>query len=247
MTDVLVFSRTTGYRHESIPAGIAALRELGRARGFGVTSTEDPDAFTAEGLSRYDAVVFLNTSGDVLAGNTSGDVLAGGHRGALEAYVRGGGGFVGVHCAAATEPGWPFYADLVGARFAGHPDVQPAAIRVDDRAHPATGHLAPLWHRTDEWYDFDRVPSPRVRVLLSLDESSYVGGTMGAGHPIAWCHSLLGGRAFYTAVGHTVSSYAEPAVRAHLLGAVSWAAAGNTTAARSRRRPSPAPPPTARR
>jgi uncharacterized protein len=212
---VLVFSRTADYRHESIPAGLAALRELGPSAGMIVESTEDSGAFTGAGLRPYAVVVFLNTSGEVLDDS---------QRDPLEAYVRGGGGFVGVHCAAATEPRWPFYRWLLGARFADHPDIQPATVRVADRAHPATAHLDEAWHRTDEWYNFDTRPRAGVRVLLRVDESSYAGGTMGVDHPIAWCHDQAGGRAVYTALGHTVDSYAEAPFRAHLLGALTWAA-----------------------
>jgi type 1 glutamine amidotransferase len=210
----LAFSRTADFRHESIPAGLAALRELGPSAGLVVESTEDSSAFTASTLRRYAVVVFLNTSGEVL--NDA-------QRAALEAYVRDGGGFVGVHCAAATEPRWPFYRWLVGAAFADHPDIQPARIRVADRSHPATAHLAEVWDRTDEWYNFDTAPRAGVRVLLRVDESSYAGGTMGADHPVAWCHDQAGGRAIYTALGHTVDSYAEAPLRAHLLGALAWA------------------------
>jgi uncharacterized protein len=211
----LVLSRTTGYRHESIAAGVAALGELGPTAGLTVESTEDTGAFTPTGLRAYAVVVFLNTSGDLFDDA---------QRAAFEAYVRGGGGFVGVHCAAATELDWPFYRWLVGAAFVDHPDVAPATIRVVDRTHPATAHLGPRWSRVDEWYNFDAVPRAGVRVLLRLDEASYPGGTMGADHPVAWCHDEAGGRACYTALGHTVEAYAEPALRAHLLGALAWAA-----------------------
>lgn len=212
---VLVFTRTQGFRHESIPAGIAAVRSLGAGHGFAVDSTEDPAVFTAQRLSGYRAVVFLNTSGDVL--DAAGQA-------AFEGYLRGGGGFVGVHAAADTEYGWPFYGGLVGAYFVRHPAVQPARLTVEDRAHPATAHLGQVWQRTDEWYDWRTNPRPRVRVLVALDESSYSGGGMGTDHPHAWCHEHAGGRAFYTAGGHTVESYAEPAFRAHLLGGIRYAA-----------------------
>jgi type 1 glutamine amidotransferase len=209
-TRVLVFTRTTGYRHTSINAGVAAL-----ANTVEVHHTEDPAVFTPEDLARYAAVVFLNTSGTVL-----GDE----HRRALTAYVQGGGGFVGVHCAAGTEHDWPDYGELVGAWFEHHPEVQPATLRVEDASHPATAHLPPVWPRVDEWYDFRTNPRPHVRVLLTVDESTYHGGQMGADHPIAWCRPYGQGRSFYTAIGHTIESYAEPEVRAHLAGGIAWAA-----------------------
>ena len=213
--DVLVFSRTAGFRHDSIPAGIEAIRDLGAAGSFTVTATEDAAQFTSTNLARFAAVVFLNTSGDVL------DAA---QQRAFEAYVRGGGGFVGVHAAADTEYDWPFYGDLVGARFASHPAVQPATVRVEDRAHPATAHLPAVWPRTDEHYDFRTNPRATARVLATLDESTYSGGKMGADHPITWCKAVQDGRSFYTGLGHTRASYAEPAFRQLLLGGIRYAA-----------------------
>jgi type 1 glutamine amidotransferase len=205
---VLVFSRTAEYRHESIEVGVAAI-----AANFDVHATEDSGVFTPVSLRDYRAVVFLNTSGTLLDG---------GQRGALEAYVRGGHGFLGVHCAAATEYDWPAYGELVVARFDKHPEVQPATIQVEDPHHPATSHLPRRWERVDEWYDFRTNPRPHARVLLTVDESTYHGGGMGADHPLAWCRAYGQGRAFYTALGHTVASYAEPEVRAHLAGGIRW-------------------------
>lgn len=208
---VLVFSRTTGYRHDSIPAGVAAFRTLGAAHGFTVTATENPAVFTPAGLARFRAVVFLSTSGDVLDQE---------QQTALEAYVRGGGGWVGVHSAADTEYGWPFYGELVGARFARHPDVQPVTVRVRD--DPATTTLPRTWRITDEPYDFRSVPD--ARVLAVLDESTYSGGGMGVDHPIVWSRSIGAGRSFYVGLGHPAALYADPDFRALLLGAIRYAA-----------------------
>jgi type 1 glutamine amidotransferase len=216
---VLVFTRTTGYRHESIPAGREAIRELGAANGFSVVSTEDPQAFDPVRLARFRAVVFLNTSGDVLDAE---------QQRAFEGYIRSGGGFVGVHAAADTEYGWPFYGGLVGAYFSDHPPIQPAAVIVEDRTHPATAHLPATWVRLDEWYNFRSSVRGVARVLARVDEATYTGGTMGADHPIAWCHEYAGGRSFYTAGGHTTESYLDDAFRAHLLGGIRYAA-GLTT------------------
>ncbi|NEY36950.1 DUF1080 domain-containing protein, partial [Streptomyces sp. PRKS01-65] len=213
--DVLVFSRTAGFRHSSIDDGIAALRDLGAAHGFGVDATEDPAAFTAGNLARYQAVVFLSTTGDVLNGT---------QQTAFEQYIQAGGGYVGVHAAADTEYDWPFYGGLAGAWFRSHPAVQSATVEVEDRAHDATAHLGAAWQRTDEWYDYRTNPRTTAHVLASLDESSYSGGAMSGDHPIAWCKDYQGGRAFYTGGGHTDESFAEPAFRRHLLGGIRWAA-----------------------
>jgi type 1 glutamine amidotransferase len=212
---VLVFSKTEGFRHDSIPAGIAAIRSLGRANGFSVTATENAKTFAPRRLSRFDAVVFLSTTGDVLTPK---------QQKAFKGYIRKGGGWVGIHSAADTEYDWPFYGRLLGAYFLSHPAIQPAAIDVTDRAHPSTRHLPARWPRTDEWYDFRSNPRGTVHVLATLDESTYSGGTMGVDHPIAWCHPLKGGRAWYTAGGHTSESYSEPDFRRHLLGGILWAA-----------------------
>jgi type 1 glutamine amidotransferase len=211
---VLVFSKTAGFRHPSIPDGVQAIRELGVAAGFEVEATEDAAAFTPANLARFRAVVFLSTTGDVLDA---------GQQAAFENYIGAGGGFAGVHAAADTEYDWPFYGALVGAYFRDHPQIQPATVVVEDRAHASTAHLGPLWPRTDEWYNYRTNPRSDVHVLAALDEGSYTGGNMGD-HPIAWCHAYAGGRSWYTGGGHTPESYADPAFRQHLLGGIRYAA-----------------------
>ncbi len=213
--DVLVFSKTAGFRHDAIPAGIQAIRDLGAANNFTVTATEDAAAFTTSNLAQYEAVVFLNTTGDVLNAT---------QQTAFEGYIGGGGGFVGVHAAADTEYDWPFYGQLVGAWFASHPAIQSANVKVEDRAHAATAHLPQTWNRTDEWYNYRTNARSTAHVLATLDESSYSGGSMGADHPHAWCKTYSGGRSFYTGGGHTTQSYADAAFRAHLLGGIRYAA-----------------------
>jgi len=210
---LLVYTRTTGYRHDSIPAGVQALRLLGDQAGWTVDATEDPAAFTPGGLARYAAVAFLSTSGGVLSG-------AG--RDALRGYMAAGGAWLGIHGAATTEYDWPYFGGLAGARFSGHPPEQSATVTVEDRGHPATGHLPAAWTWHDEWYDFRANPRPQVHVLLTVDEASYDGGTMGADHPIAWCHEHGGGRCFYTALGHADRTFSEPAFLRHLGGALQW-------------------------
>ncbi|MFC0098913.1 ThuA domain-containing protein [Micromonospora marina] len=211
---VLVFSKTAGFRHGSIAAGVQAVRDLGAANNFTVTATEDANTFTTANLAQFEAVVFLNTTGDVL--NTS-------QQDAFQAYIEGGGGFVGVHAAADTEHGWPWYGQLVGARFVSHPAVQSAQVRVESRAHAATAHLPQTWTRTDEWYNYHVNPRSSARVLASLNETSYSGGTMGD-HPIVWCRSISAGRSFYTGGGHTDASFTDPTFRTHLLGGIRYAA-----------------------
>ena len=222
---VMVFSRTKGFRHASIPTGIEMFREVGKRDGFRVEATEDPSWFRPEMLARFDTVVFLNTTGDVLDEE---------QQRTFEAFIRNGGGYVGVHSAADTEYDWPWYGRLVGGWFKTHPRIQRADINVENRRFPATSFLPEVWSRTDEWYVYRENPRPRVNVLLSLDESTYEGGGMNGDHPIAWYQDFDGGRAFYTGGGHTHESYAEPLFQRHLSEAVMWAS--------GRREPPPATP-----
>jgi type 1 glutamine amidotransferase len=216
---LLVFSKTAGFRHKSIPDGIAAIRELGKDGDrtlFEIDATEDSSAFNDDNLKRYVAVVWLSTTGDVLDAS---------QQAAFERFIRSGRGYVGVHSASDTEYEWPWYAKLVGAYFKGHPDIQTATIKVEDRTHESTSMLPERWERTDEWYAFRENPRIAVKVLASLDESTYQAGPLAMGdHPIAWYHEYDGGRAWYTALGHTNESFSEPLFRQHLLGGIKWAA-----------------------
>jgi cytochrome c len=217
---VLVFTRTAGYVHASIPAGVAALKSMGERSGFTVDATADAGAFRDDNLKRYAAVVFLSTTGDVLDDA---------QQAAFERYIRGGGGFLGIHSASDTEYDWPWYGRLVGAYFASHPKGTPTAtVRIVDARHPSTTGLPVAWERTDEWYDFKALPQG-VRILAKVDESTYSGGKMGADHPVSWCHEFDGGRAFYTAMGHTDESYSERLFLDHVLGGIWYAARGETS------------------
>ena len=211
---VLVFSKTNEYRHSAIPKGIQALHELGDEHGFRVETTEDSTAFRTDRLSVFDVIVFLNTTGDVLG--PTGET-------ALRRFIQNGGGFVGVHAATDTEYEWNWYGRLIGTYFDGHPSVQTATIRPEAPSTPSTRMLSSEWVRRDEWYNFRSSPRDSVQVLLTLDETTYEGGTMGVDPPIAWRHSFDGGRAWYTAGGHTPDTYQEPLFRQHLLGGILWA------------------------
>jgi len=188
---VLVFSKTAGFRHDSIPAGIAAIRQLGQQNGFTVDATEDAAAFTDTNLARYQAVVWLSTTGDVLDAT---------QQSAFERYIHAGGGYAGVHAAADTEYDWAWYGRLVGAYFNSHPAIQQATVKVEDHSHPSTASLPDSWTRTDEWYNFRTDPRANVHVLASLDETTYQPGTGAMGdHPTAWCQNFEGGRSWYRA------------------------------------------------
>jgi type 1 glutamine amidotransferase len=212
---VLVFSKTAGFRHASIPAGITAIQELGAQYNFQVDATEDASWFTDETLAGYRVVIFLSTTGDVL--NET-------QQAAFERFIQQGGGFVGIHAASDTEYQWPWYGELVGAYFASHPTIQPARLLVIQTDHLSTYTLPAEWNRTDEWYNFGSPPGPEVDILLNLDETSYQGGTMGENHPLSWYHEYDGGRSWYTGMGHTIESFSEPLFRQHIAGGILWAA-----------------------
>jgi type 1 glutamine amidotransferase len=219
LTKVLVFSKTAGFRHDSIPAGIAAVRQLGTQNGFVVDATEDAAAFTTSNLAQYQVVIWLSTTGDVLNAT---------QQTAFESYVNGGGGYVGVHAAADTEYDWAWYGGCCGAYFLSHPAQQQASVIVEDRTTDSTAHLPATWSRFDEWYNYRTNPRGAVSVLMRLDESSYSGGTMGD-HPITWWHDVGSGRAWYTGLGHTIESYSDPLYTRMLLGGIRIAAKATTT------------------
>jgi len=213
---VLVFSATAGFRHDSITNGLALIRALGSNNNFSVDATEDATRFNDANLVQYKAVIFLSTTGDVLTNALQ--------QAALQHFMQAGGGYVGIHAAADTLHNWPWYGGLVGAYFVSHPAIQPATVKVADRIDPSTSMLPKRWVRTDEWYNFAINPRSSVHVLATLDETTYSGGANGFDHPIAWSHYYDGGRAWYTAGGHTPESYAEPLFQAHLLGGILFAA-----------------------
>jgi type 1 glutamine amidotransferase len=220
---VLVFSKTLGYRHASITNGIAAIRDLGSQNRFAVDATEDSSVFTAANLARYAAVVFLSATGDVLNPDQES---------ALKSYVEGGGGFAGIHGAVfgplACEDKWAWYGEMFCCAFTNHSQgVLAATVNVEDPANASTAGLPAQWRRADEWYNFTGTPRGCARVLATVDETTYAGGSMGRDHPIAWCRRVGQGRMWYTAMGHAESSFAEPLFQQHLLGGI-LVAAGRT-------------------
>jgi glucose/arabinose dehydrogenase/PKD repeat protein len=217
--EVLFFHYTTGFRHESIDEALVAVEDLGTEHGFSVTETQDPTVFTDATLSDYAAIVFF-TDGE--------NTLTTPQRNAFERYIHGGGGFVGLHSTSNTDKAdWPWWEDLfAGAFFDNHPPIQSATVLVEDNDHPATAHLGDTWQwNDDEFYNFTANPRDNgAHVLLTVDESTYTGGEMGADHPLAWCNEFDGGRAIYTAMGHNPQHYSDPDMIQFIGGAIEWAA-----------------------
>ncbi len=211
--EILVFSKTEGFRHGSIESGIIALEKLGQENGFKVTATEESKYFVEDSLKQYATVVFLNTTKDILNDVQEAD---------FERYIQSGGGFVGIHAATDTEYDWPWYSKLVGAVFDGHPRIQEAELQITNTDHPATKHLDSVWIKSDEWYNFRNI-NPDINVLITIDETSYEGGTNENNHPISWNHEYDGGRAFYTEMGHTNETFENPKFLQHLKGGLQYA------------------------
>lgn len=212
--NVLVFSKTNGYRHNSIEAGIQAMKQLAEKNNWLIHCTQDSSHFTSKELKAYQTIIFLNTTGDVL-GNEG--------QAALKEYIQAGGGFVGIHAASDTEHDWPWYGEMLGARFANHPPIQEGVLNINHKTkHRCIEHLGNHWIRKDEWYNFKEAPKEYVEVLIDLDENSLEGITMNAYHPISWLHEFQGGKIFYTAMGHTVNSFSEKDFLIHLEEGIIW-------------------------
>ncbi len=209
---VLIFSKTNGYRHESIEVGIAAIKKLGAENNFDVDATEDSLYLNDANFKKYKTIIFLSTTGTVLGKDQE---LA------LQNFIHKGGGLVGVHAATDCEYEWPWFVKMIGANFLSHPKQQEATLVIVDNTHLSTKHLPATWQRKDEWYNFKNL-NPDVTVLIKIDETSYTGGKNGDNHPMAWYHSYEGGKIFYTALGHTNVSYSDPLFLQHLLGGIQY-------------------------
>ena len=210
--NLLIFSKTEGYRHKSIETGIVAIKKLAKENDFNVTATEDATYFNADTLKNYSAVLFLSTTGDILNEEQQTN---------FKAFIQSGGGFVGIHAATDTEFDWPWYGKLIGAYFISHPKQQQATVTIIDHKHIATKMLPKKWSLFDEWYNFKDI-SEDIDVLANLDETSYTGGKNGSHHPISWVQEYDGGKMFYTGMGHTNEAFTDTDFLAHVLGGIQY-------------------------
>jgi type 1 glutamine amidotransferase len=211
--NVLLFTKTAGWHHDAINAGVTAVQEIGKLHDVDVFWTADAArVFNDQELKKYQAVIFLLTTGDVLDAQ---------QQAAFERYIRAGGGFVGVHSAADTEYDWAWYTRLVGHMFQSHPPVQTGVLKVEQAAFPGMERFAPRNLFTEEWYSFGPARS-RLNYLLSVT------GPGKGFQPVSWYQQFDGGRSFYTALGHLPATYSDPLFRHHLFGGIYWAATGRT-------------------
>jgi len=224
---VLVYTRNyvssgTGFVHDNIAASVAAIKQMGAANGFAVDVSDDPAVFTTPNLKQYGAIIFSNSNNEAFANNAQ--------REAFQAYIRAGGGLVGIHSATGSERQWPYFQAVMGGRFLRHPKLQKFTVRVTDPDHPSTKSLPPSFEWEDECYYHDNI-NPDIHVLLATDpaalddpnKAGYPGDRFGGSMPLAWCHTYDGGREFYTALGHKIGHYSDPLLYKHILGGILWA------------------------
>lgn len=224
---VLIVTTTRGWHHESLHAGVLAIQQLAAHNSFDAVLWENPGGFTDKYLEQFQAVIFLNTTGDIF--DTAQQKV-------MERFIQSGKGYVGIHSASDTEYDWDWYTKLVGRMFHIHPTVQTAKMKVLDPKFPGIQGFADgkLW--TEEWYEFGPEKVSDLHYILGVDETTYnpkvdwgargKGEGMGALHPLAWYHNYDGGRAFYTELGHLPTNFSEPALLNHLYAGIFWAATG---------------------
>jgi cytochrome c len=216
---VLIFTKTAAdsYRHASIEPGKMAVKKLCEENGYVADTTENSAFFTDEKLKQYSALIFISSNKNVFSDE---------QKAAFQRYIRAGGGFVGIHAATGTEREWPWYGKLIGAVFAWHPPLQNAMIDIVDQTHPATKDLPKRWQRYDEWYFFRDI-NPDIKVLATLDTTTFKSDRHTANYPFAWYHEFEGGRSFYTAGGHNAEDYSDALFLKHILGGIQYAVGNN--------------------
>jgi type 1 glutamine amidotransferase len=212
-TNILVFSKTNGFRHASIADGQEMFKRLAKENNWKLTFSEDSLMISNKVLSKIDVLVFLSTTGNIFGDD---------QKKALQKYIHKGGGFVGIHAATDTEMDWKWYVDMVGGAFKSHPKQQNATINIINHDFKAMQHFGKTWLHFDEWYNFRNPINPNAVVLATVDESTYKGGTMGENHPVVWYQNYEGGKIFTTALGHTKESYTNPDFVKMIQEAVVW-------------------------
>jgi hypothetical protein len=224
--NALLFTRTDGWHHQSISVGVEAIKELGQRHVFGVDWQDSPRVFSEGNLDKYDVIIFLSTTGNILNDE---------QQAVMEKFIQKGGGFVGIHAASDTEYGWEWYTQLVGRMFEIHPLNQTTRVTVVDRNFPGTERMPDSFLWTDELYEFQDEAVGGLNYILTIDESYYnvqppwgdrKTEGMGDFHPVSWYHNFDGGRSFYTALGHMSETFSDKLFMEHIFGGIYWAATG---------------------
>lgn len=229
---ILLFSKTTGFRHsESIDASKAVFADLAKQNGWFLYETEAGGVFNAAQLAKFSAVIFNNSTGRVLNDE---------QKAAFETYVKNGGSFIGVHGTGDFSHHWNWYEDqLIGAQFSHHPiqpPVQKTQLTLQTVADSILGNqLTPQFTHTDEWYVFFENPSKKgFKVVYNIDgESIVTSGNMlwikdkdfgmGKNQPVAWYNTVEKGKTFYTSIGHDSNAWKNQDFLKLMTNALKWA------------------------
>lgn len=222
----LLITETVGWHHESLPDGVAAIKELANRNFFDLVWQQEAAKITDKNLEGFQVLIFLNTTGNAFDSA---------EQKAIERFIQSGKGYVGIHSASDTEYEWDWYTRLVGRMFYIHPPVQTARLQLTANVFPGLqGFAGNVWW-TDEWYEFGEEKTKGLNYILAVDESTYnpeaksstkTGKGMGSFHPISWYQLFDGGRSFYTALGHLPAVYKDPAFLQHIYAGIYWAATG---------------------
>jgi uncharacterized protein len=229
---ILLFSKTTGYRHdEAIAAAKPMFAQMAQRNGWFLYDTEEGGAFNAEQLAKFKVVIFNNSTGEVIDAD---------QKKALESFVENGGGLIGIHGAGDDSHHWEWYENnLIGAKFSHHPiknQLQKTELTLQPQADSVLWHQLPAkWSHTDEWYIFFNSPLQNgfTGVYLIDGEAIDPSGDlppllsgknfgMGRQHPVAWYKPTGKGRTFYTSIGHTGQAFAQPQLGRLLENAIRW-------------------------
>ena len=226
---VLVFSKTNGFRHEEgIEGGARMFKEIARDRSWGLFHTENGAVFNARDLKRFDVVVFLNASGDML--NAEQEEI-------FQSWMEQGGGWLGIHAAGdSSHLEWQWYRDnLIGADFTAHimgPQFQFADVIVEDQNHPVMASMPDTFQHEEEWYSWAESPRKEgFTILATIDENSYtpVAKMFGSetdlrmgDHPVVWANCVKQGRSVYVTMGHRGDAFEQPQVRKIIDNSLRW-------------------------
>jgi type 1 glutamine amidotransferase len=210
---MLVYSRTTGFRHDSIAQGKTMLQEIAAEQGFEITAVETNELITTEGLAQFEIVFFMNSTGDIF--NQTEEA-------AFEEWMETkNGAFAGVHSATDTEQGWAFYKEVTGQYYNGHVAANTAgAIQFEASMaqFPAVAGMPNPWQRNEEWYFFNNFQEWSTQPGLMI-----LGRKAADNQPIVWAREFGNWRSFYTALGHDAAAFRDPLVKQHVTGGIMWA------------------------
>ncbi len=211
---MLVYSRTNAFRtHDAIVVGRKMISEIATEYDFEPVFTETNEEFTEDGLAQYEAVFFLNTSGDVLE---PAEELA------FEEWMYAGGAFIGTHRATDTEEDWDFYKEVTGQFYDGHgPCCVESKIQwtEDAAGFPMVEHMPSPWTFSDEWFFFDRFrqwsEEPGFKILATVEHQGRI-------LPVSFVRDFANFRSFYVVMGHQASTFEDPLMKQFVTGGILW-------------------------